>query len=265
MNEDLLFVKNNSKAEHWNLEEGYNRTITVDPETYPYRVFGAGARLGLFALLRLYEQHLEYLCRGPVQGFKITLHTPGEVPQVSKHYFRVPYLQEVLVAVRPNMITTSDGLRHYEPNRRQCFFDSERYLRFFNVYTQRNCELECLSNFTKAECGCVKFSMPRKCVCVGQNQLNIFIACFFFILLVGDGDTKICGAAKIKCYNDAEDKLSEKEFTDGLSTDTEIVKRGCNCLPSCTSITYDAEISQAKFDWVSLFTAFKSNLTEFPG
>lgn len=181
MNEDLLFVKNNSKAEHWNLEEGYNRKIEVDPETYPYRVFGAGARLGLFALLRLYEQHLEYLCRGPVQGFKITLHTPGEVPQVSKHYFRVPYLQEVLVAVRPNMITTSDGLRHYEPNRRQCFFDSERYLRFFNVYTQRNCELECLSNFTKIECGCVKFSMPRKCVfcgSIGQN-MNEFIPCFF--------------------------------------------------------------------------------------
>lgn len=182
MNEDLISVRNNSKAEHWNLEDGYNKTIKVDPETYPYRVFGAGARLGLFTLLRLYEQHLEYLCRGPVQGFKITLHTPGEVPQVSKHYFRVPYLQEVLVAVRPNMITTSDGLRHYEPNRRQCFFDSERNLKFFKVYTQRNCELECLSNFTKTECGCVKFSMPRKFACesMRQNRItNIYFSFYF--------------------------------------------------------------------------------------
>lgn len=85
------------------------------------------------------------------------------------------------------------------------------------------------------------------------------------MLPVGDGNTPICGAAKIKCYNDAEDKLSEKEFINGLSNDNDVVKSGCNCLPSCTSITYDAEISQAKFDWVSLFTAFKSNLTEFPG
>lgn len=84
-------------------------------------------------------------------------------------------------------------------------------------------------------------------------------------LHIGDNDTKICGAAKIKCYNDAEDKLSEKEFTEGLGDNIEKVKSGCNCLPSCTSITYDAEISQAPFDWVSLFTAFKSNLTEFPG
>jgi amiloride-sensitive sodium channel len=145
----------------WTLENGYTNTVPVDPETYPYRIFGSGARSGLFVLLRLYEQNLEYLCRGPVPGFKILLHTPGEIPQVSKHYFRVPLLQEVLVSVKPNMITTSEGLRHYEPNRRQCYFNSERSLAYFKVYTQRNCELECLANFTLTHCGCVKFSMPR--------------------------------------------------------------------------------------------------------
>lgn len=157
---EMMTVTDNKNASHWNLEDGYNNTDGNFSETYPFRVFGAGARAGLFALLRLFEQDLEYLCRGPVQGFKILLHTPGEVPQVSKHYFRVPLLQEVLVSVKPQMITTSDGLRHYSPNRRQCYFNSERQLRFFKVYTQRNCELECLSNYTKSECGCVKFSMP---------------------------------------------------------------------------------------------------------
>lgn len=110
-------MDHNRTAPHWNLEDGYDPKIPADPLTYPFRVLGAGARVGLFALLRLYEQHLEYLCRGPVQGFKILLHTPGEIPQVSKHYFRVPMLSEVLVSVKPNMITTSEGLRHYEPDR----------------------------------------------------------------------------------------------------------------------------------------------------
>lgn len=68
----------------------------------------------------------------------------------------------------------------------------------------------------------------------------------------------------IKCYNEAEDTLMEKYFTDGLAN-TEYGKTHCNCLPSCTSITYDAEISQAKFDWVSLFIAYKNPLNEFPG
>ena len=157
---EMMTVTNNPDVTKWNLQDGYDDSEINGAETYPYRVFGAGARAGLFALLRLSEQDLEYLCRGPVQGFKILLHTPGEVPQVSKHYFRVPLLQEVLVSVKPQMITTSEGLRHYEPNRRQCYFNSERQLKFFKVYTQRNCELECLSNFTRSQCGCVKFSMP---------------------------------------------------------------------------------------------------------
>lgn len=86
-----------------------------------------------------------------------------------------------------------------------------------------------------------------------------------FFSFAGDKDTKICGAAKIKCYNEAEDRLLEKDFTEGLTGDLEAVKKGCNCLPACTSITYDAEISQAKFDWVSLFNAYKNPLDEFPG
>lgn len=90
------------------------------------------------------------------------MHTPGDVAQVSKQYFRIPFDQEVLISIRPKIITTSDGLKHYEPNRRQCYFQKERALRYFNIYSQSNCELECLANFTLSKCGCVKFSMPRK-------------------------------------------------------------------------------------------------------
>lgn len=161
MNADLMTVKGNAKAKNWNLENGYDKSIPVDPKTYPYRVFGGGDQLGLAGILILFEQNQEHVCR-PMQGFKITLHMPGDVPQVSKNYIRVPPLQEVLISVKPNMFKTSEGLRDYDPNKRQCFFDSERQLRFYKVYTQRNCELECLSNFTKEACGCVKFSMPRK-------------------------------------------------------------------------------------------------------
>lgn len=159
---DLISVNNNPTALHWSLENGYDKSIPIDPDTYPYRVFGAGTRLGLLTTLLLHEEHIDYLCHGPVQGFKVTLHMPDEVPRVSKQYFRVQSLQEVLVAVKPSMITTSIGLRGYDPNRRQCFFESERQLHFFKFYTQHNCELECLANFTENECGCVKFTMPRK-------------------------------------------------------------------------------------------------------
>ncbi|GAB0099479.1 pickpocket protein 28 [Sergentomyia squamirostris] len=241
LHDDFVFHTHNKTSEHWTLEDGYTPEASLTP--FPVRVLGAGARAGLFILLRLYEYDLDYICRGPVQGFKILLHTPGEIPQVSKQYFRVPLNQEVVVSVKPNMITTSDGLRDYSPNRRQCFFNHERYLRYFKIYTQQNCELECLSNFTRSKCGCVKFSMPR------------------------DPDTPICGAANIGCYNEAEDQLLQREIKEGLQ-DSKLNVKGqtqCNCLPACTSIAYDAEISQADFDWESLFIAYKNPLDEFPG
>jgi hypothetical protein len=58
------------------------------------------------------------------------LHTPGEMPQVSKQYFRVPLNQEVLVAIKPQMMTTSKGLRHYSPNRslENLIFESSKKL-----------------------------------------------------------------------------------------------------------------------------------------
>lgn len=155
---DLMIVKGNKKSD-WTLEGGYKSNLLIN-DTYPQRVFGAGARAGLFALLRLNSTDAEYLCRGPIQGFKVLLHIPGEVPQVSKHYLRVPMKEEVLISVKPNMMTTSESLAGYKPWERQCFFDAERQLRFFKIYTQRNCELECLSNFMMAKCGCVKFSLP---------------------------------------------------------------------------------------------------------
>jgi amiloride-sensitive sodium channel len=158
VDEDLAInvVHNFSKIE-WSLEKGYP---TAETETYPRRVLGSGAKAGANIVLALFKSDLEYLCRGPVQGFKVLLHTPGEIPRVSKQYLRVPLNSEVLISVKPQMITTADNLIQYHYDRRQCYFNHEKQLKYFKLYTQSNCELECLANFTRQECGCVKFSMP---------------------------------------------------------------------------------------------------------
>ncbi|KAL1402838.1 hypothetical protein pipiens_005902 [Culex pipiens pipiens] len=164
----------------------------------------------------------------------------NEYPQVSKQYFRVPLQQEVIISVKPQMITTSDGLRDYAPHRRQCYFNHERRLKYFQVYTQQNCELECITNYTLRSCGCVKFSMPR------------------------DDRTEVCGASKIECYNEAEDELLSQEVKYSVDKSYDF-RAKCDCLPACTSVQYDAEISQADFNWKNLFMAYKSPLDEFPG
>lgn len=123
-------------------------------------MFSAGYEAGL-KLTSTLTNPLDYMCRN-AQGIKVLLHNPADVPNFTKNFFRIQFGQEVLVSVKPKMITTSDELRDYDPNRRGCYFNGERQLRFFKMYTQNNCELECLSNYTKNECGCVKFSSQSR-------------------------------------------------------------------------------------------------------
>lgn len=65
------------------------------------------------------------------------------------------------------------------------------------------------------------------------------------------------------CFNDALDDVFE---FNGFSNDDKFnAGNDCNCLPSCTSISYQHEISQADFDYKSLFEAYKNPIGEFPG
>lgn len=227
----------------WSLENGYAQDSSI--RTYPARVLGAGTRAGLFVALQSFKQEVDYACRGPIQGFKVLLHSPDDIPVVSKQFVRIPMNKEVSIAVKPNMITTSAGISEYHPHRRQCFLNSERHLKFFKIYTQNNCELECLTNFTYSKCGCVKFSMPRTL------------------------DMTVCSEDKIQCYSQAEDDLLFKEFSEGLKN-TDFNYRGeteCNCMPACTSLVYNTEISQANFDLEEMIKAEGDTefFEEFPG
>lgn len=239
-------LMDNNSYSSWTLETGYD--AASDVETYPARVLSAGARSGIFMALQSFKQEVDYACRGPVQGFKVLLHAPDDVPQVSKQYTRIPMGREVLIAVKPNMITTSAGIAEYHPLRRTCFLSDERLLRFFRVYSESNCELECLANFTLSKCGCVKFSMPRSL------------------------DMPVCGEDKIYCYDRAERELLVREFhrVRSLNVAGEVPKgaeSACNCMPACTSLIYNAEISQANFDLDEMLAAEGDTefMREYPG
>lgn len=224
-------------VDNWSLDGGYS---LLSNKSYPLRVFGSGTRDGLMITLSLNRSEFDDGCRSHVQGFKMQLHMPGVVPQLSKHYFHMPMKRDILISVNPQVIRTDEDLESYPPTvyvlnlrflyykqfhflfcspdyirSRQCFFSNEKWLQFFINYTKQNCDFECLTNFTLKRCDCVRFSMPRT------------------------GDTKICGIKSIECYNNAEDELLRND--DGLLGANEF--DDCNCLPSCTSYSYGVEQS----------------------
>lgn len=111
---DYPMVRHNHTSRRGNPKSKYNRT-TSDDSTYPYRVYGASDGLAIF--LRLFDKDIDFLCGGPVQGFKILLHASGEVPQISKYFYRIPLDHEVIMAVRPSIMTTTDKVISYEKKR----------------------------------------------------------------------------------------------------------------------------------------------------
>ncbi|XP_075210433.1 pickpocket protein 28-like [Lycorma delicatula] len=225
-------LKTLPKSLNWDLDNGYLDNSKF--ETYPQRVLHAGKKSSLNIVMMAYNKDLDYSCRGAVQGFKVLLHNPAEIPRVGERYFRVPLNQVVQLAVKPDIMTASKTLSGYSPYERQCFFQHEKQLKYFKVYTQRNCELECLTHFTLKECGCVSYYMPRS------------------------NDTRICGAEKKSCVETVIEKMVENEIT-SLNSKNEKLTSSCNCLTSCSSIQYDAETSQADFRWQKLMMAYKSN------
>jgi acid-sensing ion channel, other len=226
--------RNSTKLDHrWSLEDGYKFDQLL--HSYPRRALGAGMQFGFFVVMGICRHDFDFVCRGPTQGFKVTLHMPIEYPQVAKHFLRVPLKQETMIIVKPKMMTTENDVRSFPLESRKCYFFHERYLRFFRGYTQRNCEIECLANFTIGKCGCTKFHMP----------------------LVPD--VPVCGADKINCYDSAEAEILQHQILEKLQQGQ---SSECNCLPSCTSITYEAEISQADFDANELLKAFGMDLSQ---
>lgn len=157
-------VPNMVKPRVWSLENGYERKSEIDPKVYPYEVLGAGNRGSFQIVLRMFENDFDYICKGSIIGFKVAIHLPGDLPSIlsSNHFFRIPTKQETLVTFEPKVLRTDDSLRRYSPNDRGCFYPSEGTLKYFKEYTQRNCELECLTDHTLRNCGCVKFSMPSE-------------------------------------------------------------------------------------------------------
>lgn len=62
---------------------------------------------------------------------------------------------------------------------------------------------------------------------------------------------EVCGAGSMSCCYEAEDELTLREFKQGIETAVENVRgvTTCNCLPACTSIAYEAEISQTDYEY----------------
>ncbi|KAH1025393.1 hypothetical protein HUJ05_010128 [Dendroctonus ponderosae] len=251
----IPFRKNTtSRNITWTLDEGYS--IDDDMHTFPKRALYSGASSALKFSIIESNENIDQACTKSLQGFKVTLHTPTRVPRPSQQYFRVPLDAIAITAVKPVMVTTSKRVKDFKPEKRQCYFETEKYLKYFKLYTQRNCQLECLSNFTLAWCGCVGFFMPK------------------------ENNTDICGSLSKLCMAEAEEivykstihqidkikpgkqrksvhaeKVNRLNLQQGTSSNESQIPY-CDCLPLCTDLSYEVETSTSAWDWIKMIDVY---------
>lgn len=154
----MMNIIGNPNITHWNREYGYHDDD--EENEYPIRAVDSGRSASIDISLILNEDDFDDQCRGFDPGYRVILSMPGEALTLSRHIFRVPISEDTLIMINPKLQLVSNGLRGYDLNLRQCLFHGERKLNFFKDYSQASCEEECLANYTKNYCGCVRFDMP---------------------------------------------------------------------------------------------------------
>lgn len=149
-------------ARNFSIASEYQNVTSNQPKKYPHYADFKRRKSKLIIVLKQMKASLDYLCSGGAQGFIASVHSPSDRPQMFKRYFYIPPKQTLLVAVDPIVKRANGSVLTHDPHVRNCYVASERQLRFYKQYTVENCRLECLTNMTLYQCGCVKFSMPRE-------------------------------------------------------------------------------------------------------
>ncbi|KAL3273925.1 hypothetical protein HHI36_015351 [Cryptolaemus montrouzieri] len=227
----MQYLEEGRRQIDWTPDEGYRKHTNIE-DMYPRRAFLSGLQNSFTATFYTDKRDLNYGCRDfSLQGIRVSLDTATKIPRPSQIFFSVGLDKLTTAAVTPRLTQTSTKIKHYSPEKRNCFFNTEKKLRFFRYYSQLNCNFECWTNYTKAQCGCVNFYMPK------------------------DNETRVCSLGKRFCLEDARLSYTQDILRERLKS-AGSVKYGnktteCNCLPLCSDLTYSAELSTSDWDFAN--------------
>ncbi|GJQ86101.1 hypothetical protein Trydic_g15257 [Trypoxylus dichotomus] len=211
---------------------------------YPQRASTSGSEAGLEVELGVLSENLDFKCASAMQGYKVILHDPSELPYQSHNHFRLPLDEAVFVSVIPEVLVTKPELKSYAAGQRKCFFEDEKVLERFRLYSQDNCEIECLVYLLNAGLDCIDFYLPHtnatKNVC-GPGVLH-FIRILEKLLFGFTSNTLDLNFTPE--MNHIKGIIEKFGFL-------EDVLEHCECLPSCSSVKYSFETSQTDYFWRS--------------
>jgi acid-sensing ion channel, other len=149
------------------------------------------------------------------------IHSHFEFLEYEKR-FEIYYGKSMEILITPKIIRSDPDLRKLKPERRKCFFQDERKLKYFKIYSKKLCEMECKSFVILENCNCTPYYLPR------------------------DDLTDICAAKANECklkFIDANKVFRFEQYehlylTNGV----------CDCLDACDSISYSYETLETRYN-----------------
>ena len=134
---------------------------------------------------------------------------PMQIISDKIYSFRLNKPKKLEFLIIPEIVMVDETFENLDFNYRNCYLDNERKLKFFKTYSQRNCEIECLSEKLFKSCDCIPFDVIRS------------------------KETKICDLHDYDCI----DRVKNESLYDQFS---------CNCLEPCSYISYNFELITIK-------------------
>ncbi|CAH0397120.1 unnamed protein product [Chilo suppressalis] len=208
-------------ALEWGLDEGYPKVFPPDPSIKPYRVMVSGENYGLSVELYLNISEHQHACDGNSLGFTVLIKSPTNHVYTST-VLRLPMDRMTTIEVSPVTYKTDAALRTLNPEQRQCFFQNERQLEYYQFYTGSNCKHDLFVTESKRICNCTLFNWPRK-----------------------SASGPICSTdMDFKCIDYVKGKVEEQqiyayyaESEEGKSSEEPM-----SCHPSCNDVIYDSQV-----------------------
>ncbi|XP_025191376.1 pickpocket protein 28-like, partial [Melanaphis sacchari] len=223
----------NKNQTAWTPETGYRQNAT--PFDIPWRVTGDTVDNAVRLIFDLANKNLGDYCPKRDSGLTLFVHSPADVPVGIQPTAYVTGSSLLSVALYMTIIRTSYKINTWTPKLRNCYFQHEKKLKFFKIYTLHNCEIECRANNTFNICGCNAYFQPR------------------------DQEVPVCGSEYLECIRESS-TIGYSIFNKTLNMSINI--KDCNCLPSCTSIQYEYETVEFSRNWSINSTKSKLVLTE---
>lgn len=156
---NLVTNEQSVKAHLWGnirYKSPFYRSTKKDKDIHPKKTKFFGTHHGLSVILHPLSEP-KSLSTIDSDGVKMIVNEYNEYPSENSIEKVLPSFQESFVEIQPERTFCSEPVRHLSISDRGCYFENEWNLKFYNRYSEANCQVECRMKQVIDLCGCLPY------------------------------------------------------------------------------------------------------------